>query len=186
MDMSDRPSSPNPFSLHREKGKGNLPAEGEVAEGRGEASGIVVATRFEASPIFKQVKFTHEASGLYKAQPNGKTVWLAISGVGMEPARRASNQLCDAGAKELVSGGYCGALSKSLKVGDLVTDRIATSPKPVWKTEARLALADRAGRTSRGYGNAGSDRGRHAPRRPDQNPARRVRSTGRRCLAAPR
>jgi len=109
------------------------------------AVGIVVATHFEASPIFSRLDFKRDASGLYKAQPNGKTIWLAISGVGMEPARRASNQLCDAGAKELVSAGYCGALSRDLKVGDLVTDRIATSPRPVWKTEARIALAEKAG-----------------------------------------
>jgi len=106
--------------------------------------GFVVATCFEASPIFRQRSFRKEESGLYKFQDNGLTVWLAISGVGMEPARKAANQLCDAGAKELVSAGYCGALDPDLNVGDLITERLATSPRAVWKREERLALAEKA------------------------------------------
>ena len=63
----------------------------------------------------------------------------------MEPARKAAYRLCGEGAKELVSAGYCGALSPELRVGDLVTDRIATSVKPIWDRAGRLALAERAG-----------------------------------------
>ena len=70
---------------------------------------------------------------------------LAIPGRGGEPARRASYRLCDAGAKELISAGYCGALAPELRVGDLITDRIATSPVAVWKRADRMALAEKAG-----------------------------------------
>ena len=148
MDMPDKTSSPSPFSLHKEKGNINpLPAEGEGGRrpGEGRTIGIVVATRFEASPIFNQARFKQLDSGFHQAQVNGTTVLVSISGVGMERARKASYDLCDAGAKELVSAGYCGSLSKDLNVGDLVTDRIATSHKPVWAASERLALADRAG-----------------------------------------
>jgi len=107
--------------------------------------GVVVATRFEAAPIFRQAKFQQDPSGFYRAQTNGTVALVAISGVGMEPARQAAYRLCDAGAQELVSAGYCGALQKDLQVGDLITDRIATSAKPVWNTAERLKLADRAG-----------------------------------------
>ncbi len=107
--------------------------------------GIVCATRFEAAPLLRAFHFHKTGPGLYQSQQNGKTALLVISGIGMEPARQAAYHLCDLGAKELVSAGYCGALSADLNVGDLVTDRVATSRLAVWKRAERLALAERAG-----------------------------------------
>jgi len=106
--------------------------------------GLVVATRFEAAPIFKQTHFELADADFYNARVGKNAVLLAISGVGMQRAKTAAHKLVDAGATELVSVGYCGALVPDLNVGDLITDRIATSPKPVWGTEERKALAARA------------------------------------------
>lgn len=106
--------------------------------------GLVVATMFEARPILRALNFSNTGEDLYRAQKAGKEIQLIISGIGQERARTASYSLCDAGVKELVSVGYCGALSPSLHVGDLVTHRIATSRTPVWSQAARVALAERA------------------------------------------
>jgi nucleoside phosphorylase len=107
--------------------------------------GLVCATRFEAGPILRAFKFRYTARNLFGFRRNDKTVWLVICGIGMEAARAASYKLCDMGVNELVSVGYCGALSPELNVGDVVTDRVATSPTAVWKREKRVALAERAG-----------------------------------------
>jgi nucleoside phosphorylase len=106
--------------------------------------GVVVATIFEARPLIKAFGFRKRDSDVYELQRNGANVLMRISGIGMEPARQASYKLCDAGAKELVSVGYCGALVPQLRVGDLITDRIASSRVAVWKRAEREALAARA------------------------------------------
>jgi nucleoside phosphorylase len=107
--------------------------------------GLVVATRFEAAALLRTFTFEKSEKGLYLWNRGDRgTVWLMISGMGLEPARQAAYRLCALGAKELVSVGFCGALSKDLQVGDLVTDRIATSRIPVWGQTERLALAERA------------------------------------------
>ncbi len=106
--------------------------------------GLVVATFFEARPILHALGFKKIESQLYQSTQNSQKVLLILSGIGQEKARAASYRLCDLGAKELVSVGYCGALTPSLRVGDLVTDRIATSKVPVWGQAGRVALAERA------------------------------------------
>jgi adenosylhomocysteine nucleosidase len=108
-------------------------------------AGIVAATRFEASPVIRALGFRREAPDLYRYPQNGRSALLMISGIGLEAARQAAYRLCDAGAKELVSIGYCGALSPGLQVGDLIVDRIASSRTAVWKRADRLALAEKAG-----------------------------------------
>jgi nucleoside phosphorylase len=107
--------------------------------------GIVVATHFEAAPILRAFGFQQAERDLYRLERNGTHALLAICGIGMEAARQSAYRLCDAGAKELVSAGFCGGLSRELHVGDLVTDRVATSPVAVWKRADRLALAEKAG-----------------------------------------
>ena len=107
--------------------------------------GIVIATRFEAAPILKAFHFRQKEKNIYEAASNGTQMYLAICGAGIEPARRAAHKLCDLGAKELISAGFCGALSESLKAGDLVTDRIATVAKPVLTQGDRRALSEKAG-----------------------------------------
>jgi len=108
------------------------------------AIGLVCATSFESGPIVRAFQFKPAGRRLLTSQFNGHKIWLIISGIGMENARRASYHLCDLGAKELVSVGYCGSLSPDLNVGDLVTDRVATSRLGVWKRADRLKLAERA------------------------------------------
>jgi purine-nucleoside phosphorylase len=107
--------------------------------------GLVVATRFEARPLLSAFGFNLVADNLFAYEKNGRRAQLIISGIGLEAARQASYALCDQGAKELVSVGYCGALVPDLQVGDVMTDRIASSKTAVWKREDRLALAARAG-----------------------------------------
>lgn len=107
-------------------------------------SGLVVPTRWEALPIIKALGFVRTSGDSYRYEKNGRTLLMRISGIGQAAASRASFALCDEGVKELVSVGYCGALVSDLKVGDLVTDRIATSPVPVWDRSSREALAARA------------------------------------------
>lgn len=46
---------------------------------------------------------------------------IEISGIGAERARGAAERLCDEASPELlVSAGFCGALDRSLKTGDLI------------------------------------------------------------------
>jgi nucleoside phosphorylase len=107
--------------------------------------GILIATRWEAAPLLRAFGFRRVKPGLYKMERDGRTILLSICGIGQEPARKAAYALCDAGAGELVSAGYCGALTPELQVGDLVTDRVATSTTALWSRSDRLALAQRAG-----------------------------------------
>jgi nucleoside phosphorylase len=106
--------------------------------------GIVIPTRWEAGAVLGRFGFLPKGNSLYAAVISGRTVLLCISGVGREAARRAAGRLVDKGAKELVSMGFCGALIPELKVGDLVTDRIATVDRPVRNVEERRALTERA------------------------------------------
>src|SRR5205823_4671373 len=93
--------------------------------------GIVIATRWEAKEILRRFHFRFAGRGIFETVIEGRPVLLAVSGVGLEAARKAAYRLCDRGAGELVSAGFCGALSADLQVGDLVTDRIATVTTPV-------------------------------------------------------
>jgi nucleoside phosphorylase len=106
--------------------------------------GIVIPTRWEASDVLRRFHFKSRGRRFYQGAISGRTVFLCISGVGREAARRAAERLVSEGAGELVSLGFCGALVPDLKVGDLVTQRIATVDKPVRTPEERRALAARA------------------------------------------
>jgi nucleoside phosphorylase len=81
---------------------------------------------------------------MFKSRIHDREVLLAISGVGREAARQASEDLWALGAKALVSMGFCGALVPELNVGDLVTHRIATIDKPLKTPDERRALTARA------------------------------------------
>ncbi len=110
----------------------------------GKSIGIVVATRWEAGVILRSFPFKFIGKNNFFAQIGPHPVQLIISGVGMEPAREAAYTLCDQGVKMLVSTGFCGALVPELKIGDLVTARLATATLPVRTVEERTALAQRA------------------------------------------
>jgi nucleoside phosphorylase len=105
--------------------------------------GIVMATRMEADPVIRALGFQRLQKNLYRKQK--PAVLLAISGVGRERARQAAMQLCDQGAKELISAGLCGALIPELKIGDLIIDRIATVDQAVVARVDRERLAQKAG-----------------------------------------
>jgi|GEM_PF-1605663 nucleoside phosphorylase len=107
------------------------------------AVGIVIATRWEAGLLLKALHFNRMESGLYRTVISGRTVWLCISGVGMAAARAAAMRLCAKGVGELISSGFCGALTADLKVGDIVTDRIVTLSVPARTPEERAAAASR-------------------------------------------
>lgn len=106
--------------------------------------GIVVPTRWEAGVVLRRFGFKRTGPSLYKSTVARRSILLCISGVGKEAARRAADRLAGAGATELVSMGFCGALVPELHVGDLVTDRIATVNQPVRTPEERLRIAQRA------------------------------------------
>ncbi len=106
--------------------------------------GIVIATRWEAAAVLKAFSFKKIKSGLYRGAIGSRPALLAISGVGAEPAREASYRLFREGARELVSAGFCGALVPELKVGDIVTHRMVSSPVPVKTVRERQALTQRA------------------------------------------
>ncbi len=77
-------------------------------------------------------------------QNGERSGYLCISGVGSEAARQAAYRLCALGVGELVSAGFCGALIPELQVGDLVSERLATSPTPIRTVKERQALTERA------------------------------------------
>lgn len=106
--------------------------------------GIVIATRWEARELLRRFGFSKVESNLYEARARGRRLLLMISGVGMEAARRASGRLIAAGAGELISMGFCGALVPELRVGDVVRQRIATSRSPVRTRDERLRITQRA------------------------------------------
>jgi nucleoside phosphorylase len=109
----------------------------------GKTTGLVIPTRWEANPLLDHFSF-RLSKGLYEAQINGQKVLAIISGVGRKAALEASQKLVAAGAKELVSVGFCGALVPELHVGDVVTDRIATSDTPARTPDERKALTRQA------------------------------------------
>jgi nucleoside phosphorylase len=94
--------------------------------------------------VLRAFGFRRVGSGLYRARLKDRDVLLCLSGIGPKRAREAAVRLCQAGVKELVSAGFCGALSSDLRVGDLLTDRVVSSPVPVRTKEERRTLAQRA------------------------------------------
>lgn len=107
------------------------------------ALGIVIPTRIEAKSLLARFGFQKQGT-LYHATANGRALLLAISGVGQNHARAAAHQLVDAGAKELVSMGFCGALTPDLEVGDLIQDRMATVDRPASSPAQRAAVTQKA------------------------------------------
>jgi nucleoside phosphorylase len=106
--------------------------------------GVIVPTRWEARDIFRRFSFRKNSAGLYQTVVNGRSLLLCISGTGRAAARKAAARLVEAGAGELMSAGFCGALVPELKVGDLVTHRIATVDVPARTPGERQALTERA------------------------------------------
>jgi len=106
--------------------------------------GFVIPTRLEARTILKRFSFCRIARDTYEATVHGHPVWILISGVGAERARAAAEALYQRGAGLLVSAGFCGALIPTLRVGDLITERIATSEVPVTTPAERRALVSNA------------------------------------------
>jgi nucleoside phosphorylase len=106
--------------------------------------GIVIATGWEASGILKTFGFKKIGPALYQTTSVTPAVYLCVSGVGPEAARRASYRLCALGVGELISAGFCGALVPELNVGDLLTERVASSPTPIRTVEERKKMTTRA------------------------------------------
>ena len=106
--------------------------------------GIIIPTRWEAGVVLRRFGFKRIGTSLYTSLISNQKILLCISGVGREAARKAAGRLVDHGAAELVSMGFCGALVPGLRVGDLVTDRIATVDAPARNAEERQALTTRA------------------------------------------
>lgn len=101
--------------------------------------GLVIPTRFEATDILNRWTFRRH-DGIYEGVIADRMILICISGVGREAARQAGYRLVAAGAGELVSVGFCGALVGDLKVGDLVTDRMISSDTPAATRAQREAL----------------------------------------------
>ena len=105
--------------------------------------GLVIPSYWEARDVLHRFSF-ERAGRLWRSEIDGRPVLLNISGVGRKAAARAADELVAAGAKELVSMGFCGALVPELHAGDLVTDRVATVDKAACTPEERLAITRRA------------------------------------------
>jgi adenosylhomocysteine nucleosidase len=106
--------------------------------------GLVIPTRWEAQEVLRRFRFKRIGGSLYRAEIDGRSVLVCISGVGQKAAAQAAERLVAGGAKELVSMGFCGALVPELRAGDLVTDRIATVDEAAVTPEGRRALTARA------------------------------------------
>jgi nucleoside phosphorylase len=106
--------------------------------------GLVIPTRWEAKELLSRYPFKLIGRSLFRAEINGRTVFVCMSGVGAKNAAAAADKLVASGAKELVSMGFCGALVPELKVGDLVTDRIISVSQPARTPTERRALTERA------------------------------------------
>jgi len=106
--------------------------------------GIVIPTRWEAAEVLRRFAFRKISTALYKTDFHGRSIWLCLSGVGRAAARVAAARLVAEGAGDLVSMGFCGALIPELRVGDLVTDRIATVDKPARSMDERRTITERA------------------------------------------
>jgi nucleoside phosphorylase len=102
-----------------------------------------MATRFEAAPIIKAFGLKRVQKDLFQGTVEDRPVLLALSGVGREPARAASYRLCSEGAGELISAGFCGALTDDLNVGDVVSHRLITVDTPARNRQERLDLTKR-------------------------------------------
>lgn len=105
--------------------------------------GLVIPTYWEAKSLFKKFNFKPTKGRLLQTAIRGHRVLARISGVGPQAAAWASDMLVRAGAQELVSVGFCGALIPSLRVGDLVTDRMTSVEKPARTPAERQALTRR-------------------------------------------
>lgn len=107
--------------------------------------GIVVATPFEASPLIRRFDLRRAGSRLYRAERGERDIWLCVSGVGRENARRAARRLCtERAVKLLVSAGFCGALVPGMQVGEILRDRVATVDQAVRTPAERDAVTRRA------------------------------------------
>jgi nucleoside phosphorylase len=107
--------------------------------------GLVVPTRWEAGPILRHLKMRLIAKNLFGVKQKDQTVWLRISGVGRENARQAADRLCvNQTVDILASVGFCGALVPTLKVGDIIRDRMVTVDIPAKTPLEREALTQRA------------------------------------------
>jgi len=114
----------------------------------GRTIGVVMATHWEARCLLRRFHFRRQERDLYRAVIQGRPVLLAVSGIGREAGWTAAMRLCDRGAAELVSMGFCGALVPGLRVGDRVRDRIVSVSAPVRNRAEREALARRANATA--------------------------------------
>ncbi len=106
--------------------------------------GLIIPTRWEAQDVLRHFKFQRIGRALYHAEIENRTVFACVSGVGSKPAAQAAGRLVAAGARELVSMGFCGALVPELHVGTLVTDRLITVDRPARTPMERKALTERA------------------------------------------
>src|SRR5262249_17786565 len=106
--------------------------------------GLVIPTRREAQDVLRRFAFRRARHGLWRAETGGRLIYACISGVGQKAAARAAEKLVAEGVRELVSMGFCGALVPERRVGDVVTDRIATVDQPARTAEERRALTQRA------------------------------------------
>jgi len=112
--------------------------------------GLVVPTPWEAKPLLAYFRTQGYAlhspeRGLTHMEKGDRSIWLRLSGVGRENARRAADQLCtQQQVKLLMSAGFCGALIPELHVGDIIRDRIVTVDQPARTPAERQALTRRA------------------------------------------
>ena len=128
--------------------------------------GLVIPTRWEAGDVLRRFAFQKIGrAGLYKATPRTDDApCSAFPASDAKPRAGPPSVWSSKGRGELVSMGFCGALVPELRVGDLVTHRLATVDTPVRTPEERRALAGAGERRGRRHGNPGDRRSRHAAR----------------------
>lgn len=112
---------------------------------------VIFALYWELRPFARRLGVNFFKSLSPVVSPDGGEIILARSGMGAEKAEKLSEDIIKDFRPELIiSAGFCGALVKDLRIGDVIVSdlkdrKLYCSPQPLFTCEEKTALFQREG-----------------------------------------
>lgn len=112
---------------------------------------VIFALYWELRPFARRLGISFFKSLSPVVLPGDRNILLARSGIGAEKAERLAEDIINDFKPELmISAGFCGALVKDLKIGDVIVSdlkdrKLFCSPQPLFTCEEKTAAFQREG-----------------------------------------
>lgn len=92
---------------------------------------IIAATYWEVRGLIQKLQMSKTEQGQYECLLPAISVTVQISGIGHHRARQAAERICSTAPSLIISTGFCGAIKKGIKAGEIILDTEKSHPETI-------------------------------------------------------